>query len=91
MGRGEGKRKKTNQDHIWEETGEKSRGPGEWIEICSSGQWGGVGGILESTRCQGCQRLTGPNGEMPNSRVTEPEDRHGPQLREGATHQSQKF
>ena len=35
MGRGEGKRKKTNQDQVWEETGEKSRGPGEWIEICS--------------------------------------------------------
>jgi hypothetical protein len=37
------------QDLVWEETGERTRGPGEWMEICS---WhgSGVGGIFR--KCQ---------------------------------------
>jgi hypothetical protein len=48
-----------------EETGEKSRGPREWIEICSSGEVRNRTrqreGLLESPRHQGCERLPGSN------------------------------
>jgi hypothetical protein len=39
VGRGEG-RGRGGQDQVWEETGEKSRGPGELIETSSSEGWG---------------------------------------------------
>ena len=41
------------QDHIWEETGEKSRGSGEWIETYSS-EWGwGLGRTTKKTQMLG--------------------------------------
>jgi hypothetical protein len=61
----EGKEKGGGVGTGMEETGEKSRGPREWIEICSSGEVRNRTrqreGLLESPRHQGCERLPGSN------------------------------
>jgi hypothetical protein len=59
--KGRGKRK-GGLDQLWEETGEKPRGPGELMEICSFQVWGLGGEPLESHRNLGCERLPGLNG-----------------------------
>jgi hypothetical protein len=56
-----GREKGGGQDQVWEETGEKSRGTGELIEISNSGG-GEIGEQLESPRHQGWERPPGHNG-----------------------------
>ena len=63
-GRGEGEDKGGGYDQVWEDIGKNSRGPGEQIEISSSGGTGGeLGKPLEIPRLQECERFPGPNGE----------------------------
>ena len=64
---GEGREgKEEGQAQVWEETGEKSRGTGEFIEISSRGGVGvgktEVGGTTRKFQSQGCGKLPGPSG-----------------------------
>ena len=44
------------------ETGQNPRGPGKWIEICTTVVWG-TGESQESARQQGYERLWRSNGD----------------------------
>ena len=69
------------QNQVWGETGEKPKGPGECIEICSSVGWRMRVELLENHKYQGCERLPGPKmlnsqslAKMFNSGEMEPEE-----------------